>query len=145
MPTQTREAPPGANAQDRKFLDRHGSKLSKSTMRAKWTHEPGDEPDRNGQTLATRSPEVVRDWAERRRAKPVTATRGRDGKPRTLRLEFGDAGGRDGRGRRLEPISWDEWLGVFEDRKLVFLYQERRRDGSDSNFFRLDNPTREDG
>jgi hypothetical protein len=34
---------------------------------------------------------------------------------------------------------------VFESRKLVFLYQERRRDGSESNFFRLDNPTREDG
>lgn len=155
MPTRTPDAPPGANAEDRKYLGRHGSKLSKSTLRAKWTHRAGDEPDRNGQTLATRSPEVIRDWAERRSAVPVAATRGPDGRARTLRFDFRDGGGgrgSDGRGSgsnggggRLEPIGWDEWLKVFEERKLVFLYQERRRDGSDSNFFRLDNPTREDG
>jgi hypothetical protein len=144
MPSTTTDAPRGANAEDRKFLDRHGSKLSKSTLRAKWTHRAGDEPDRDGQTLATRSPEVIRDWAERRDAVPATATRGPDGEPRTLRFDFGGEGG-NGRSSRLEQIEWDEWLGVFERRKLVFLYQERRRDGSDSNFFRLDNPTREDG
>ena len=144
MPTRTADAPPGATAEDRTFIERHGSKLSKSTLRAKWTHRPGDEPDRNGQTLATRSPEVIRDWAERRRAVPATATRGPDGEARTLRMDFlGEAG--NGRSSRLEEIAWDEWLDVFERRKLVFLYQERRRDGSDSNFFRLDNPTREDG
>lgn len=146
MPTQNPDAPPGATAEDRKFLERHGAKLSPSTLRAKWTHRPGDKPDRNGQTLATRSPEVVRDWAERRGGTPVAATRGRDGSPRTLRLDFPNGGdGRSGGSRRLEPIGWDEWLRVFKDRKLVFLYQERRRDGTESNFFRLDNPTREDG
>jgi hypothetical protein len=70
--------------------------------------------------------------------------RGKDGEPRTLRLDFDGEGG-NGRSSRLEPIGWDEWLRVFDSRNLVFLYQERRRDGSDSNFFRLDNPTREDG
>jgi len=146
MPTNTAttDSPPGANAEDRRFIERHGSKLSKSTLRAKWTHGPDDKPDRNGQTLATRSPDVIRAWAERRDAVPSTATRGPDGEPRTLRLDFGGPGG-NGRSSRLEPIDWDEWLRVFESRKLVFLYQERRRDGSDSNFFRLDNPTREDG
>lgn len=153
MPTQTRrggsrgDAPPGANAEDRRFIERFGSKLSKTTQRAKWTHEPGEEPDRNGQTLATRSHEVIRDWAERRDAIPAAASRGPGGEPRTLRFDFrgpnGNAG--NGRNRRLEPIDWDEFFRVFDDRKLVFLYQERRRDGSDSNFFRLDNPTREDG
>jgi hypothetical protein len=145
MATRTAtDTPPGATAEDRRFLERHGRKLSKSTLRAKWTHSPDDAPDRNGQTLATRSPEVIRAWAERRDAVPATATRGPNGEPRTLRMDFG---GRDGNGRnaRLEQIDWDEWLRVFEDRKLVFIYQERRRDGSDSNFFRLDNPTREDG
>ncbi|HKF85959.1 MAG TPA: hypothetical protein VKB30_09260 [Candidatus Limnocylindrales bacterium] len=138
------EAPPGANADDRKFIERHGNRLSPSTLRAKWTHAAGDQPDRNGQTLATRSPDVIRDWAMRRKAVPVTATRGKDGEPRTLRLDFDGEGG-NGRSSRLEPIGWDDWLRVFESRNLVFLYQERRRDGSDSNFFRLDNPTREDG
>jgi len=144
MATKAPDAPPGANAEDRKFLERNRSRLSKSTLRAKWTHAAGDQPDRNGQTLATRSPDVIRDWATRRDAIPVTATRGDDGQPRTLRFDFGGDNG-NGRSSRLEEISWDEWLRVFEDRKLVFLYQERRRDGSDSNFFRLDNPKREDG
>ncbi len=145
MPTQTAAAPPGATAEDLRFLDRHGSKLSKSTMRANWMRRLGDKPDRSGQALATRSPEVIRDWSERRKATPVAATRGPEGKPRTLRLDFGDTGVRDGRGRLRESISWDDWLRVFQDRKLVFLYQERSRDGSDSSFFRLDSPTREEG
>lgn len=156
MPTKADAAPPGANAEDRKFLDRHGGKLSKTTHRAKWTHRAGDEPDRKGQTLATRTPEVIRDWAERRGAVPATATRGPDGRPRTLRFDFRDDSGNgrnggngrsggNGRNGRLEEISWDEWLRAFNDRDLVFLYQETLRNGSDSNFFRLDNPNREDG
>jgi hypothetical protein len=143
MATNTKD-PPGANAEDRRFIERHGMRLSPSTLRAKWTHRAGDEPDRNGQTLATRSPDVIRDWAERRGAVPVVASRGPDGEPRTLRFRFRDADG-NGRNGRLEEIDWDSWLRTFESRDLVFLYQERRRDGSDSNFFRLDNPTREDG
>ena len=31
------------------------------------------------------------------------------------------------------------------ERNLVFLFQEHKRDGSDSNFFRLDSPKRSDG
>lgn len=87
MPTKTADAPPGATAEDRTFIDRHGSRLSKSTLRAKWTHRAGDQPDRNGQTLASRTPEVIRDWAEGRQATPATPTRGPDGEPRTLRLD----------------------------------------------------------
>jgi hypothetical protein len=128
-----------ARPEDRKFLERFGEKLSKSTQRAKWTGSPDDGADRPGQTLATRSPEVIRAWAEERDARPVTATRGDDGRPRTLRFDFGE------RSDRLEELSWDEWLAIFEERQLVFIYQERKRDGNQSNFFRLDNPNREDG
>jgi hypothetical protein len=147
MPTTTKNGPPGATAEERRFIERNHDRLSKSTLRAKWTHEPGEEPDRNGQTLATRSPDVIRDWAQRRGGEPATATRGPDGEPRTLRLAFRDGEQANGGGRRsrLEPIDWEDWLRVFQDRDLVFLYQERRRDGSDSTFFRLDNPRREDG
>ncbi|MFL5681226.1 MAG: hypothetical protein ACJ77B_11565 [Chloroflexota bacterium] len=129
----------GARPEDRKYLERFGDKLSKSTQRAKWTGSPDDSADRPGQTLATRSPDVIRAWAEERDARPVTATRGPDGSPRTLRFDFGE------RSDRLEELTWEDWLGTFEDRQLVFIYQERKRDGSQSNFFRLDNPNREDG
>src|SRR3954471_15843711 len=80
--------PPGANAEDRRFLERYGSKLSKSTDRAQRTHGTADPPDRNGQPLATRSQDVIRAWAEARDAVPATATRGPDGEPRTLRFDF---------------------------------------------------------
>lgn len=131
---------PNANADDRKFLDRYGDHLSKTTHRAKWIHSPDERPDRKGQTLATRSHDVIKAWAEERDGQPAAATRGPDGRPRVLRFDFRQNDSRS----RLEPIDWSEWLGVFDDRDLVFLYQDRRRDGNQSNFFRLDNPKRED-
>ena len=134
---------PPTTESDRRFLERHRDRLSKTTMRAKWTHEPADGPDRDGQTLATRAHDVIRSWAERRGAQPVAASRDADGEPRTLRFAF-RAGREDGAASRLERITWDQWLEVFDRRDLVFLYQERRSDGSASNFFRLDNPRQED-
>jgi hypothetical protein len=56
-----------------------------------------------------------------------------------LRFDFPDYD--DG----LQPVSWDAWLRVFQDRELVFLFQQHRKDGRQSNFFRLDSPYREDG
>ncbi len=134
-----------ANADDRTFLERFGDQLSPSTRRARWIHSPDERPERKGQTLATRSPEVVRAWAEERDGRPATATRGKDGRPRTLRISFATGDDSGSRRRRLEEISWDEWLGVFTERNLVFIYQQQRRDGRQSNFFRLDSPDREDG
>jgi hypothetical protein len=138
---------PNATADERKFLDRYGDQLSPSTRRAKWIHSPDERPDRKGQTLATRSPDVIRAWAEERGGRPAAATRGKDdGRPHVLRIRFTDGNGGRGRGgSNLEEIDWDEWLATFEERDLVFLYQDQRRDGRQSTFFRLDNPHREDG
>jgi hypothetical protein len=55
-----------------------------------------------------------------------------------LRFDFG------GDSENLRQVSWDEWFDTFDARKLNFLYQEERKDGSQSNFFRLENPNRED-
>jgi hypothetical protein len=158
-----------ATAEERQFLERFGDQLSPSTHRARWIHTPDERPERKGQTLATRSPEVIRAWAEERGGRPAAATRGKDdGRPHVLRIRFtdgdgdgGNGGGRDGgngrggdgngagkgRGGRsnLEEIDWQEWLDTFQERDLVFIYQEQRRDGRQSTFFRLDNPRREDG
>jgi hypothetical protein len=106
---------------------------------------PKDRPDRNGQTLETRNEEVIRAWAAERDAEPA-AIRADDGSLRTLRLDF--PGGDDlTTERRGSPrhVPWDEWLRTLRDRNLTFRYQERRRDGRTSTFFRLDNPDREDG
>lgn len=45
----------------------------------------------------------------------------------------------------LRKVSWDEWFVTFDARTLNFLYQEERKDGNRSTFFRLESPDREDG
>ena len=56
-----------------------------------------------------------------------------------LRFDLG------GDSEQLRHVSWDEWFETFDARRLNFIYQETRTDGTQSNFFRLDNPEREDG
>jgi hypothetical protein len=128
------------NEEDRKFLKEHGDELSDSTKRAKWINTPDERADHDGQTLATRSHAVIEAWAEKRGGVPATVPgTEHDGRPGVLRILFnkGDNG-------RLEEISWDDWFRSFDDRDLVFLFQQKMRDGHQSNFFRLDNPNRED-
>mgnify|MGYP001118539030 CR=1 FL=1 len=108
---------------DERYVDEHGDQLSASVRRAKWVHGPEDRPERDGQTLATRSLEVIRAWAD----------------ARVLRFDF------PGYDRELQPVSWEAWGDTFTSRDLVFLYQETLSSGRQSNFFRLDSPEREDG
>ena len=88
-------------AEDERFLKQHGDQLSKSTLRAKWIHRPDEHEDRKGQTLATRSHEVIRRWAEERRAEPSTVQSKHDGEVRVLRLDFPNFGG-----KQLKHIDW---------------------------------------
>jgi hemerythrin superfamily protein len=124
---------------DERFLEEHSDDLSPSTRRAKWIHTPDDRAEHNGQTLATRNVEVIRAWAEARGAQPATTPGGDAERPRVLRFDFPGFGGQN-----LQPVSWDAWQRVFEERELVFLFQEKKKDGKQSNFFRLDSPERED-
>jgi len=130
----------GAAAKDdERFLKEHGEGLSRSARRAHWIHTPEDKPERDGQTLATRSLEVIRRWAEDRKATPATTPGGDAEHPRVLRFDF------PGFDNKLLPVSWEAWGGTFEQRKLVFIFQEKTRDGRQSNFFILDSPDREEG
>ncbi|GAA4197116.1 hypothetical protein [Microbispora amethystogenes] len=96
--------------------------------------------ERPGRSLVTTDHEVIRRWAEDRDATPATVPgTEREGRPGVLRFDFPGHGGED-----LKRVSWDEWFGTFEERGLDFVYQEHRKDGSPSNFFRLENPGRED-
>lgn len=118
-----------------------GGAASKGKAPPLWIEHPDQLREaRPGQTLATRSHEVIRHWASARHAEPVAApTTPRAQRPRALRLQFPDFV--DG---RLEPLGWDEWLGAFDERGLVFQFQERLKNGGQSNFFRLENPPREE-
>jgi hemerythrin superfamily protein len=124
---------------DEEFLSEHGEELSRSTQHAKWIHSVDEHEDHPGQTLATRNPDVIRQWAEERNATPATTPGGDPERPRVLRFDFPNYD------RELQEVSWDAWLDVFQERDLVFLFQERMKAGNQSNFFRLDSPQREDG
>ncbi|GAA5079462.1 hypothetical protein HNP84_009908 [Thermocatellispora tengchongensis] len=96
--------------------------------------------DRPGETLVTRNHDVIKQWAESRDAQPATVPgTEHEGRPGVLRFDFPGYGGQD-----LKHISWEEWFTTFDQRNLRFIYQEHLKSGKDSNFFRLENPDRED-
>jgi hypothetical protein len=114
--------------------------LSRPTHRRKWIENAVDHPDRPGQSLATRNHEVIRIWAEGRGAVPATVSSTRQAdRHRVLGFDFSGSVGR----KRLQQISWEDWFKAFDERELVFVYQENLKNGDQSNFFRLDNPERQ--
>jgi hypothetical protein len=120
---------------------RTGGATSKSSKNARVVKSPDEIPDDPGQLLVTTSHEVIRRWAEARNAVPATVVgTEHDGRPGVLTFDFPPLGDND----RLKEITWDEWFATFDRRKLNFLFQEKLADGRQSNFFRLENPERED-
>ncbi len=67
---------------------------------------------------------------------PSTGPRNRPG---VLRFDFPGWGGAN-----LKQIGWDQWFATFDERRLNFIYQQERARGGQTNFFRLENPDRED-
>ncbi|WDP97900.1 hypothetical protein PVK74_18535 [Micromonospora chalcea] len=101
-----------------------------------------DRPERPGRSLVTRNHEVIQRWARARGAKPATiAGTERAGRPGVL--TFNIPGYRES--SRIREITWDDWFRTFDLRRLNLIYQEQMRDGRQSNFFRTENPNREDG
>jgi hypothetical protein len=97
---------------------------------------PEEHEERAGRSLVTTDHDVIRQWAEARSAEPATVPGSEyGGRPGRLLFDFPGYGGED-----LQKISWDDWFRTFDERKLNFLYQEHRKDGTPSNFFRLENP-----
>ena len=119
---------------------RTGEQTSRSVKYSQEVTSPDEEPEREGRSLATTSHEVIRQWAQDRDAVPATVEGTEHGDHLgVLRFDFG------GDSEQLRHVSWDEWFETFDARQLNFLYQETRKDGTQSNFFRLESPNREDG
>jgi hypothetical protein len=118
---------------------RHGPDESKSVKYSQEITSTDEDPEREGRSLVTTNHEVIKQWAEARGGRPATV----DGTDHgdhlgVLRIDFGEAT------EGLREVSWEEWFDTFDQRELNFIYQEQRSDGSQSNFFRFDNPGRED-
>jgi hypothetical protein len=77
--------------------------------------------------------DTIRTWAEERGGRPATVKGTESGGDDAgiLRIDFQDPDD------RLEEISWDDWFEKFEDAKLAFLYQDEKKDGETSTFFKL--------
>lgn len=102
--------------------------------------ENAGEPLAPGKSTTTRDHDVIVRWADARGAQPATVPGTEHGDHLgVLRFDFPGYGGEN-----LEHVSWDEWFDTFDQRDLEFLYQDQKKDGNQSNFFRLLNPNRED-
>lgn len=118
---------------------RYGDDSSKSLKYSQEITSPDEEPEREGRSLATTHHEVIRQWAEERGGVPATVEGTEHGDHLgVLRIDFRD------KDTNLREVSWEEWFKTFDERRLNFIYQEQRTDGNQSNFFRLENPDRED-
>lgn len=117
-----------------------GGAESKSIRYSQHVDSPDEHEERPGRSLVTRDHDVIRQWAEARKATPATVPgTEHEGRAGVLRFDFPGYGGDN-----LEHIEWQAWFETFDARKLNFIYQEHRSDGRMSNFFRLENPDRED-
>jgi len=122
---------------DQEYLKKYESQLDLGST--KWIFGLDEHEDHAGQSLATRNHEVIQKWAEERNATPATIPgTEHEGRPGVLRFDFPGYGGRE-----LKHISWEDWFRSFDDRELVFLYQEHLKSGNQSNFFKMNSPHRE--
>lgn len=133
--------PAGKTAPKREGGARTGGSGPRTLRYAQEMTSPADRPERPGRSLITTHHEVIRRWARERGARPATIEgTERGGRPGVLTFDF--PGYRSG--GRLKQVPWTDWFRTFDGRRLNFIYQEQRSDGRQSNFFRVENPDRED-
>ncbi len=76
----------------------------------------------------------IRRWVEKRDGKPASVkTTGQGDGPGILIIDFPGGAGEES----LEHITWDDWFEAFEANTLAFLYQEEKKSGETSTFFKL--------
>lgn len=78
----------------------------------------------------------IKQWVEERGGHPArvkgTAVRGNSG---VLLIDYPGYSGT----QTLEAISWDEFFKGFEENQLAFLYEDKKKAGSQSRFSKLIN------
>jgi hypothetical protein len=79
--------------------------------------------------IATRDHGVIREWAERHQAQPATGIETKSG-PATLHVTDGGAVVRFNfpAAAKFRPISWEEWFEIFDQHRLLFVYEEEISD-----------------
>jgi hypothetical protein len=80
---------------------------------------------KSAESQTTTDHEEIQRWVEARGGEP-SRVKGTN----LLRIDYPGFSGEE----TLEPIDWDEFFKVFDENKLVFLYQEETKDGGESRF-----------
>lgn len=77
---------------------------------------------------------VIRKWAEERKGVPskIKGT-GEDKEEGVLRIHFP----KHSDSKNFEEISWDDFFKEFDESKLDFLYQDKKKDGETSTFHKF--------
>lgn len=87
-----------------------------------------------GETKATTDHRLIKKWVEQRGGRPATVRRtGGTSDPGLLRIDFPGYSGK----QSLEQIPWEEFFKKFDEKKLLFLFQDRMRNGQESRFFKF--------
>lgn len=117
----------------------HGD-FPESVRQGYWIYSPDQKPQHDGQSLVTKSHDVILAWAAQRKCVPSTI-RGtwHNGNPGVLRFDFPDFGSHES----LEHVTWQQWFDTFDERQLVMIYQDTMKNGHLSNFFHMNSPFRE--
>lgn len=90
-----------------------------------------------GKSKQTTDHETIRHWAEQRGGKPAVVKGTEDGEGGgVLRINF--PGGTE---EALQDISWDDFFKTFDERNLVFVYQDNTADGRENRFNKFVNAT----
>jgi hypothetical protein len=76
--------------------------------------------------------DVIRKWIEEREGRPARVRDTEDKEGGLIRVDYPGFSG-----EALQTISWEEFFEAFEANKLAFLYQDHKKDGSESRFSRL--------
>ena len=89
-----------------------------------------------GESKVTTDHEAIKRWVEERGGWPAAVKdTGDKDDPGLLRIDFPGYSGN----QSLEKISWEDFFEKFEEKNLAFLYQDEKRDGEESRFFKLIN------
>lgn len=84
-----------------------------------------------GESRTTTDHEQIRKWVESRGGHPACVRgTGSSTDAGLLRIDFPGYSGEES----LQPISWEEFFGKFEERKLAMLYQDKTAGGEISRF-----------
>lgn len=83
------------------------------------------------QSKTTTDHNTIKRWVEARQGRPSVVTKNAR-ETEILRIDFPSY-----EEENLRPVSWEKWFEIFERNKLALVYQERTKEGKQSNFNKI--------